>query len=207
MNYYDELISNIESLLNNKEYEEAKKIIANELNLPYIPRDIEDKLINYMSIIKESTFALKTLTDEEIIEYLSSNPEKQLLGVDALCKKNLRDYIDICDDYLKGDGYSNAKALLIDSLIKQEINYEFKYINDSLLLKFNPSKLEIVEKTEEFKKGVSILQDYFLKEPSKFEMGIELLYKTAMLTLPKTINGELEANNVIKFIEDAFSAK
>lgn len=207
MNYYDELIENIEYLINNKEYDQALLIIKNELNLPYVPREIEIKLNKYLSTIKEATFALKSLTDEDILSYLDSDETKQLIAVDQLSRKNLRDYIEIVENYLKGKGFINAKALLIDSLIRQEINYEFAYVNDSSFINFNPSKLKIIEETDGFILALKKIEDFYMKDPSRFQMGIELLYKEALLSLPNQINGDLTAEKIIKYIEDAFAAK
>lgn len=207
MNYYDELIENIDKLIKEDSLNEASRIIENELSLAYIPREIEAKLNKYLDDIKASTTAYNGLTDEDIDVYLKDNFEHQLLAIDALCKKNLRDYIDICEAYLKNkDGYVNAKAILIDTLIRQEINYEFTYVNNSLLLKFNPINLKVIEETDGFKLADKFIYEYYLKEPSKYNIGIELLYKDALLTLPKEIDGKTVANRIIKYIDEAFSA-
>lgn len=207
MNYYDDLIENIEKHIKNNDYESAKLLIINELNLPYVPKDIEEKLNKYLLDIKSLNISFKTLTDEEIVLYLYSNEEKQLIAVDELSRRNLRDYIDICDKYLTSKGYANSKALLIDSLIRQEINYTFSIINNNSLLKFNPKNMQIIEETQEFKNACSYLTDYYLKDPSKLQMAIELLYKEAMLSLPKKIISKEITNRIICFIENAFSAK
>lgn len=207
MNYYEELIQNIEGYIKEKDYDQAKSLILNELNLPYIPSEIELKLNKYLSEIKEATFALKSLTDEDICAYLADSCEKQLIACDELGKRNLRDYIDICNEYLKSDGYVNAKALLIDSLIRQEINFDFDYVNNRSLIVFNPSKLKNVEETDSFKYGLKELNEYYLKDPSKLQIGHELLYKEAMLSLPNEVDANLVISKIIKYIDDAFSAK
>ena len=204
MNYYDELINNIDTLINNKDYEQAKSIILNELNLPYIPSEIEQKLNNYLSQIKQATFALKSLTDEDISAYLKASYEKQLIACDELGKRNLRDYIDVCNNYLKSNGFKNAKALLIDSLIRQEINYAFEYVNDSSLLTFNPSKLKVIEETDGFINAKTKLEENYMKDPSKVQMGLELLYKEALLSLPAEISEDV-AENIIVYIDEAFT--
>lgn len=207
MNYYDELIEKIENLLSEKEYEEVKTLIISELNLPYVPKDIESKLNSYLSIIKNATYTIKTLSDDEILNYLDDSFDKQLLAVDELSRKNLRDYIDCCDSYLKGSGYANAKALLIDSLIRQEINYNFSFLNDGSLIEFNPSEMNVIEETDDFKDALKILGEYYLKDPSKLQMGTELLYKESLLTLPMQINGKNVSKKIIDYIDKAFSAK
>ena len=146
MNYYDDVLKQIEDLINEKEYDEAYRIIKNELNMPYIPNDIEESLLNYYKIVKASQNSSKSLTDDEIISYLKGDPEHQLLACNELHNKNLRNYIDICNDYFKCDGFANSKALLIDSLIRQEIDYDFSYVNNGSLITFNPKNLQIIEK-------------------------------------------------------------
>lgn len=207
MNYYDELLANIDKLISESKDEEALSIIQNELNLPYVPREIEEKLNKYLSKINVAKTGLKSLTDDEIIEYLSSNYEHQLLAIDALNKKNLRDFIDVCENYLKGDGFINAKALLIDSLIRQEIDYVFTYVNNGSFIEFNPAKLNPEDETEDFIKCRDILQDYYMKDPSKYQLGLQLLYKEALLSLPNTINSGVVSEKIIAYIDDAFSAK
>lgn len=207
MNYYDELLENINKLIKDGSIDEAKSLIINELNMPYIPSDIEDRLKEYLIQIKASTNALKSLTEEDIIPYLTDKPEKQLIGVDALGKKNLRDYIDICDSYLKENGYVNAKALLIDSLIRQEINYEFTYVNNGSFIRFNPKDLIVIEETHGFKHALEQLQRNYYKDPSKNHMAMQLLYKEALLSLPNQIDGDLASEKIINYIDEAFSAK
>lgn len=204
MNYYDELIENIDKYIKEKDYDQAKSLILNELNLAYVPRDIEDKLNNYLSTIKEATYALKSLTDEDISAYLKASYEKQLIACDELGKRNLRDYIDVCNNYLKSNGFKNAKALLIDSLIRQEINYAFEYVNDSSLLAFNPSKLKVIEETDGFINAKAKLEENYMKDPSKVQMGLELLYKEALLSLPAEIS-ENVAEKIITYIDEAFT--
>lgn len=204
MNYYDELIENIDKYIKEKDYDQAKTLILNELNLAYVPRDIEDKLNNYLSTIKEATYALKSLTDEDISAYLKASYEKQLIACDELGKRNLRDYIDVCNNYLKSNGFKNAKALLIDSLIRQEINYAFEYVNDSSLLVFNPSKLKVIEETDGFISAKAKLEENYMKDPSKVQMGLELLYKEALLSLPAEISEDV-AEKIIAYIDEAFT--
>lgn len=204
MNYYDELIENIDKYIKEKDYDQAKSLILNELNLAYVPRDIEDKLNNYLSTIKEATYALKSLTDEDISAYLKASYEKQLIACDELGKRNLRDYIDVCNNYLKSNGFKNAKALLIDSLIRQEINYAFEYVNDSSLLAFNPSKLKVIEETDGFINAKAKLEENYMKNPSKVQMGLELLYKEALLSLPAEISEDV-AEKIITYIDEAFT--
>ena len=207
MNYYDELIDNIENLINNKEYDQAKALILNELNMIYVPSDIENKLNDFLDTIKQYIYKPNSISNDDILNYLNGDENHQLIAVDELGKRNLRDYIDVCSEFLKNDRFVNAKALLIDSLIKQDINYEFEYVNKCSFIKFNPIKMKIIEETEGFIVGSKIINETYMKDASKAHMALELLYKEAMLSLPIEINGIEKASNIIKYIDSAFSAK
>ena len=203
MNYYDEILIKIENLISNSKYDEAKSLIITELSVPYIPKDIEKKFNEYLNLIKEKTFTIKNLSDEEIIVYLNDDSIKQLIAVKELNNKNLRDYIDICDNYLKKDGQLEAKVLLIESLIRQEINYKFTY-NDVL---FNPRECILPEESDGFKKAIELLNEHYLKDPSKLQMAMQLLYKECMLYLPNSYSsnhGEKLALKIVNYIEKAF---
>lgn len=206
MGYYDELINNIDMLIKEENYDLAKDLIDKELSMPYVPNDIDRKLREYIKIIPFNN-TIKALNDEEIIEYLRGSEGKQLRAIEELDRKNLRDYIDICDSYLKSDGFINGKVLLIDSLIKQDISDEFTMINDGIEYSFIPRYVMSPETSIGFIKSLDILNDVFMKEPSKLEMAKQLLYKECLLALP--INYEEDeaiilTNKIQNYIKDAF---
>ena len=119
MNYYDETLNKIKDLIKDNKNKDAISIIEEELRAPYLPKEFNEELLAiYEDIRPKESFVLN---DEEIKDYLFSNKEKQLVAVDYLNKKNLRDYLDLCNEYLCSDGYENAKALLVDSLIRHII--------------------------------------------------------------------------------------
>ncbi len=199
MNYYEEILNEIREDIDNQEYGEAKRLIMNELSISYVPRDVEEKLYELLSEVKTNTYVPKMLSDEDIEKYLKMDEVHQLMAVEELNKKNLRDHIDLCQDYLSGNGYINAKVLLIDSLIRQEINSDFTY-NDST---FNPSKITRVEESDGFLSGLEAIRERFMKDPSMMRMGEQLLYKEVLLALPKTLShdeGFVVADKIIDYI-------
>ena len=209
MNYYNELIDNIEYYISQKDFYAAKTLILDELKLTYIPRDIEKKLYELLSLVKDNIESNKNISDEDIASYLYLDNNHQLLAVATLDSKNLRNYIDICFTYLKANGYKNAKVLLIDSLIRQEINFDFIYVDNDIQLTFNPSKMCVLEESEAFKSSKKYLEDYYLKNPSMFKLGMDLLYKDLLLNLPFQLNeneGINLAGKISKYIDDAFNA-
>ena len=207
MNYYDETLEKIENLLKEDKEKEVLDLINDELKQTYIPKDFENKLYEYLDKIKPQNI-VKSISDEEIEEFLYSTNEKQLLAVDALNKRNLRDYIDICNKYLCSDGFINAKVLLVDSLIRQEINEDIKMNNKGIEYEFIPKFLLTIEESDGFISGNKYLNEYYLKEPSKLDLAKNLLYKEMMLLLPINQDeneGLIIAQNITKYIDDAFN--
>ena len=98
MNYYEETLEKINKYLNENKIDDALKLIEKELEAPYLPKEFNDELVRlYKENRKIESFKLD---DDNLEEYLYSTYEKQLIAVNYLDKKNLRDYIDICNKYL-----------------------------------------------------------------------------------------------------------
>ena len=129
MDYYKELVSNIEKAIESADYDKASKLIDDELSLPYVPKDVLDRLREFKENIPAKDIN-RALSEEEIREYLKGNEYRQLVAVEQLNKLNLREYYDLCNEYLKSDGFINAKVLLIESLVRQEISDEYTMLKD-----------------------------------------------------------------------------
>ncbi len=206
MNYYDEMIEEIRNDIDKKKYEEAERLIRNELSISYVPKDIEKQLKGLLEQIHiEDPPALKTLSDEQIAASLKKDEIHRLMAVDELNRKNLRDHLDLVQSYLLGDGYLNGKVLLIDSLIRQEVNCEFIYNGQT----FNPSKAILPEKSEGFLSALKVIRERFMKEPSMMRMGEQLLYKEVLMALPEALShdeGLMVADKIINYILKAFGS-
>jgi len=208
MNYYDEAIIKINKFIEENKINDAIDLIEEELKAPYLPIDFEKKIKDIHSKISISKTNNQRLTYDEIEEYLFSTYEKQLIAVVELNNYNLRDYVDLINRYLTSDGYINAKALLIDSLVKQEISDEIKYSNEGIEYTFIPKFVLPVEESDGFINAINYINEYYMKEPSKLLMAKDLVYKEALLSLPLNLEaeeGEILAKKAIDYIEEAFN--
>lgn len=199
MNYYDDILNKINELIKNNDINKALSIVEEELRAPYLPKVFNEKLLSiYDNFHKNNTFIMN---DEMIEDFLYSTNEKQLIAVDQLNKKNLRDYIDLCNEYLTSKGFINAKVLLVDSLIRQEIGEEIKMDKDGLLFEFIPKYQLPIEESDGYLSGKKHLNDYYLKEPSKAKIALDLLYKEMIMNLPINMNEEEGIEIAIKIID------
>lgn len=208
MDYYDELLLNVYKLLNENKTEDLRNLINNELKHAYVPRDIENKLRDILNDLGPSETIKKSFSDDEIFEYLKGSKEKQLIAVELLNKKNLREYIDICNEYLSNENaFINAKVLLIDSLVNQEIGEEISFKNEGLEYNFIPKYVIPIIESDGFISGKKYLEDIYLKEPSKLKMSMDLLYKDLMMSLPinlDDVEGIELSKKIVAYIEEAF---
>ena len=205
MNYYEEIIKEIEENIDKGDYSEAERLIRNELSVSYVPRDVESRLNELLDKVKRDSYQQKSLSDEQIEEYLCKDEIHQLLAVDELNRKNLRNYIDTVQSYLSGDGYLNSKVLLIDSLIRQAVNCDFIYNGET----FNPCKVILPEKSPGFLSALELIRERFMKDPSMMAMAEQLLYKEVLMALPDTLSkdeGFMAADKIIAYILKAFES-
>ena len=208
MNYYDEILLQLQDLLAEKDYEKALRIIDNELELAYVPRDFEEKLLEYRQEIRKQMPSKRELSSEEIEAFLHGDEDHQLIAVDALHKLNLRQYLFLIRDYLKSDGFINAKVLLIDSLIEQGIEGFFEVNRDGKIITFEPQKMPRCYESEAYLDAQELLNEYYLKEPSKLLLAKQLLYKEVLSALPHVPlkeEGASMASRIEKYIDDAFA--
>lgn len=183
MNYYDKLIEKLSSLVDTSP-KEALRIIEEELNAPYVPKDILDKLNEFKSKIDidDNNY---TLDIDTILNYLKQDEDKQYIAVEELSKLNLREYEDAVSDYLLSKGSLKAKIKLLLSLCEQESSKTFSILKKNKIYQFTPNKIVLPENSEFFKKSIEVLNDYYLKNPDMLHLAKELLYNDYIFNLPE----------------------
>ncbi|MCR4634095.1 MAG: DUF3196 family protein [Erysipelotrichaceae bacterium] len=208
MNYYEETLSKIDALITDGKKEEALRLIANELNMPYLPKDFEEELRKLLQELKRPDDVQRSFSEEEILSFLDQDEKYQLLAVSHMDKMNLRNHTEAIGRFLADEERSvNAKALLIDSLIFQQIDHVFLYKTKDRKARFNPKDLKRADEGNCFLKAKKILEETYMKEPSKLKLAMQLLYKETMLFLPLEIeekDSRRLAEKIIAYIDAAF---
>lgn len=206
MNYYDKTLKEISSIISSDPYS-AMKMIEDELNAPYLPRDFLAKLNDLKSKINIEKDGFK-LDLNAIKEYLSSSEDKQCIAVEELSKLNLREYEDIVSDYLLSKGSLRAKIMLVISLFKQESNHTYSILKGNKIYQFIPNNLIMPESSEYFLEVSNMLADYYLKNPDMLHLAKELLYDDYIMNLPEhrdLKDTKYMFNKITKYIDDSFS--
>lgn len=201
-NYYEEVLKEIGSYLDQGQAEEAAFLLKKELGMPYIPIDVEEKLKTYEKEVRyqlsvkhergERTFA-------ELLHMLKGKPQSQLAAVAELSERNLRGCIDEVADWLAKDPLPEAAALMIEALAAQDIDEEFVFVKNGVEYTFCSADIIPVAKQPVYHKASALLREWFVHHPDYVEMSHTLLVHELYMFLPLMYE-EDEAKDVAKMI-------
>ena len=127
--FYDIMLIYLHSLINTNQKEKALKLVKEELSMPYIPMNYEDKFIE---VYKEVAYIEKegkefNLSRDKIEEILCVEEDKNLiiLAIVELCKLNIRDFFECISEFFKRNIKNIFKVMLVDAMRGQGVNNEF----------------------------------------------------------------------------------
>lgn len=191
-NYYDEMIAEIKQNIADGDYAQAFATIKNELSMPYIPEDTEKQLY---ALLKDLRFQMSEKRNTErsvddILDGLRGNSECQLISATQLIKRNLRDYIEEIQEYLKDDPYPEAAALIVEAIAEQEIQDEFIWNKDGVEYTFYGDSLVPCSHSKGFLKANALLNQWLNKNPDMYEMAKTMLVHDVFMFLPLSYEEE-----------------
>ncbi len=150
--YYDFLKVKIFLFQKTNNLFEAKRLIINELELPYIPLDIEKYLRSSLSEINAIiNFESAKINLLEVSELINASEEVIISNLENLKNINLRNYLLEIQFILNRKDLSNLlKSLILALLADQQIDYNFNFSKDDKYFIFNPSKSIDLRKMQSF---------------------------------------------------------
>ena len=205
-NYYEQILKEIDEKINAGKLKEANHLLQNELNMPYIPLDVESSLKERLVDVRAqcNSQPLRLLSSEEILSYLDQDLEMQLEAVQALNHYNCRPFLEQIQQYFDRKPHSNLQALLIDTLIDQEISEELTVHHCGQMITFIPRYVEKAEMTDGFVMAKQFLETWFeSNNPSFLQLCIQVLIQEAFLMLPLSYEeneAEILAMSVVNFV-------
>lgn len=150
--YYDFLKIKIFLFQKTNNLFEAKRLIINELELPYIPLDIEKYLRSSLSEINAIiNFESAKINSLDVSELINASEEVIISNLENLKNINLRNYLLEIQFILNRKDLSNLlKSLILALLADQQIDYNFNFSKDDKYFIFNPSKSIDLRKMQSF---------------------------------------------------------
>lgn len=208
MNYYDEILKEIEDSLNQGDLEQAQYLLKRELSMPYIPPEVEEKLHGLARTLQGKKRDQESDRDhsrpslEHLLKGLQGTPENQLAAAGELADANLREAVVPLQQYLSSSPAPMAAALVIDALAQQEIQEEFVYRKGDVEYTFYGDSVTPVASSAGLRKGLSLLQKELLNQPSLYQMAKSLMIQKAYLYLPLSYEEEESEELVQQCIQE-----
>ena len=186
-NYYDILVENINQALRANDYVLVKQLIDDELNMPYVPLEVEKRLKALKESLPLKDEPLKTINvDYDMIALLlKGSVQQQVQAIEYLDDLNIRVYLPLIKDYLIKDNLAIIKCYLIAICIRQQINDELAIEKDGLNYQIIPSALQLPEQSDGYVLCQKKLEDMMINDdPSLLNMTLDVLHQLAYLKLP-----------------------
>ncbi len=191
--YYEEIVEEIESEIVKENYSQASYLIQKELDMPYIPEEIESKL---KKMKRDIQFYLTEKKDsgedslDYLLELLKGSAAEQLRAAEGLLNKNLRECISEVKEWFVHDPQPEASALVIEELSRQGIDDEFELNRDGVEYSFYSQDVIPVVEQEGFRVANKYLQDWFIHQPDYYEIAKTLLIHEVYMFLPLSYEKE-----------------
>ena len=200
MDYYTEILNDLEKLLADEQYDDALFMIRSELRMPYVPPDFREKLEEMEKRIpRNDEHTVKVPDEDKIRELLKGDAESQMYAVYSLTNQNLRRHKVLIDDVFSSDVLPQAKDILIYALIEQEISEEFTLNKNGLEYRFVPRYCLLPEESDGYQEAVKQLKEIYLHEPSLYQFAIDLLQEKCFSHLPLSYEAE-ESGQLVEAI-------
>lgn len=188
MNYYEECFQKIEKLIQEEHYQEAMIKIKEELSMPYVPMDVEERLNEYWQQCPPSSTSHQC-NDEQIEEWLLLDEAHQLLAIQALSKRNLRQFWPVVSHVLETSTSILTRIALLEQCILQQIQEECHMKVNGLEYEFIPAYLELPEESDGVIQAMQYFEAWLANDnPSLLNLCQQSLMKEAYLRLPLSID-------------------
>ncbi|MGN1399406.1 MAG: DUF3196 family protein [Erysipelotrichaceae bacterium] len=209
--FYTDLLDRIDNLIGEQQYQQAEKLIDDELKMPFVPLEIEKKLIEYQRSIKgylSQPLLQQQLSEQQLYQYLTSSSQKGFKALQYLQKSNIRNYLTFIQQLLSSDEVNHLlKCLLFEILVDQAVNCEVEFKKQDQLIQLNPIMHNKAVEQEGFDLVNQRLQQLLCGNPS-FLNQCQLVLVNALYDLYPTLllkdDVDIYCFSIIKYVCQAY---
>lgn len=191
--YYEDILKKVNQLMECNDFQSAYKILEEELSMPYIPKNVEDALIEaYNQCRSECKMNQpKSYEEDDVDALLLGSLEESFLAIEQLKKSNIRNHFESIQTYLNGNVNVLVRALLIEAMMEQHITDEFTTVVEGMDVTFTPCAIEEPMEAQGVNEAVTLLREWFENDNPTFTMMcVETLVKEAYMRLPFNVDEE-----------------
>lgn len=205
--YYKSLTEDIEALMGSGRYKEAKRIIQEELSVPYVERDAEQalrRMDDMCSLHIEETVEGKNFELSKLIEGNELQKEK---AVSLLLEMNLRKAHSEVQKLLDSSLLEEFKGELIEALMEQKIDDPYHIVKDGLDITFVPSTILPARNDPSVQEARQLIDTWFMSSnPSLYNFCMRLLEQEIYEIRPfdlSEIDGLVLAKSIVRLVYEA----
>ena len=207
--YYQSLIKEIQSKINEFAYQEAYDLIHQELSMPYVPSDVMDILEAYQSeCISHMDCVVKKLDDDKLMKLIHGSEEQIERAISELMNLNLRQYSLEVQAVLDSIVLDEFKGELIEALMEQRIDTPFKILKNGLEITFIPSSILTAQEDHVLNETKAIFYELLSNEnPAFYQFCLRLLEQEKLEMRPfdfSDLNPYAIAKSIIRLVMEAF---
>lgn len=202
--YYEILGLHLLSLMELHEYDEALRLLNEELAMPYVEtsylevmNNLYDEIVARKQIyLVENDMYQDALTEESIRDTLAHEHDFDMVlnVIMRLDDFNIRNLMDSIKTFLADEKRNDIlKSFILELLIKQQINEEVLVKKNGYEYQFKPIANEMVKQNHHYLQTSQKLSDHLEKNPSLLSMCLDVLGLVAYSIYPETI-AEAEVN-------------
>ncbi len=210
-NYYDEILAQIRQAVREEDYQEAARLLEQELSMPYIPSGTLKELEQLADEVRPHLVREKAATllkPGEVLDYLTKDTESAFAALDTLRNGNIRNYLEAIQVYLmmeKGDNL--LKALLLELCVLQQVTVPLKIVRNGEEREYVPSELQPVMKDEMIPATVGYLKEMLENDnPSFLEQCVQVLVQYAYSIYPdkSPLTARQLSLAIVKYVYNAY---
>ncbi len=205
---YQDVIQTIRHLIDDRQLNEAQRLLDQELRMPYIPPEVEGILRQLDAYVKaQQTPAPRAsvLTPSQILAYLNGDEEHQLAAVVALSALNLRAQLPLIREAFEVLSTRILKSLLVNVCIEQALTEEFSFTDQGITYTFIPAALTAPQECEGYGAAKTILIDWLENDnPSLLMLAMQQLDHTVLLKLPEPVDTDEALDLVLEVLKPIY---
>lgn len=186
--YYRETLEKLHHLMDQGDYSEARSLIQTELNLPYVPREFEQQLLELRRDLPRVTSQTATIyTDiDDILSALDGSSEVQMKAIISLQSLNVRDFVNEIGNYLEESHDDQLKKSVLMVLMAQHVDQVFGLELNGRWVQLNPRTLVNPLEAEAYAAALQLVDDFLgQNEPSLVIMAQQMITERVIQDFPE----------------------
>lgn len=195
--YYENILSKVDALVDQKKFKEALELVNDELESPYIPSEFDERFttisyhlsaeINYLN----ESVKYESLNREELFDSILKKNSVNSVALNVFLeryKNNIEPFeLKIFDSFLSSKKVFDVdKQTLIIALKSLNIDYEFDYYNSFLnkIFKINTKTIFVMLNSPYFVELNKLVEEFTYKEPSLQEFCYLIIFDLYVYHFP-----------------------